>query len=77
MGAYYDSIADYNADLIAAREAYRADESARAGFCASCHHRPRENHHRECPTCRFRRYAYNAAHAPPTDLPPPPAPRQG
>lgn len=50
----YPSLDDYNADVTAAREAYRADESVRNGYCAICHERPRETkiRSRRCRRCR-------------------------
>jgi hypothetical protein len=56
MNPYYDSLDDYNADVIAAREAYAADEAVRNGLCAVCKERRRHNSghklSRRCWECR-------------------------
>lgn len=48
----YDSIADYTADVIAARGAYAADQRVAAGFCESGDGRVKDGRNRKCWTCR-------------------------
>lgn len=48
----YPSLDAYNADIIAAREAYNADMAVQNGLCAECKTRNRDGRHRTCRTCR-------------------------
>lgn len=47
----YDSLDDYNADVIAAREAYAADRLVEAGYCEKGCGRRRDKKGRRCKSC--------------------------
>lgn len=47
----YDSLDDYNADVIAAREAYAADQRVAEGYCENGDGRRRDGYHRRCWAC--------------------------
>ena len=49
---YYDSLDDYNADVVAAREAYWRDENVREGFCETGCGRAKDGAARRCRRCR-------------------------
>lgn len=50
----YPSLAAYNADVQAARDAYSADMAVQVGLCADCKTRKRDKAGRKrlCTTCR-------------------------
>lgn len=48
----YQALADYNADTLAARNAYRADTAVNDGYCGHCLRRKRDQGRRICRTCR-------------------------
>lgn len=53
---YYPSIEAYTADVIAARDAYRADQLAAEGICPTCEKNQRDDHS-QCRACREGRRA--------------------
>lgn len=48
----YPSLDAYNADVVAARDAYQADQAVAEGLCATCQTNKRDGHMRQCWTCR-------------------------
>jgi len=50
--SHYPSLADYNADIIRAREAYAADMRVQAGHCENECGRKRDTRSRKCWGCR-------------------------
>lgn len=48
----YPTLAAYNADIEAARNAYNADMAVQAGLCAECKTNKHDLEHRLCWTCR-------------------------
>jgi hypothetical protein len=50
----YLSMEAYTADIEAARQAYREDQTAAQGLCVICERRKRDGRNRRCWTCRHR-----------------------
>lgn len=48
----YRTLADFNADALTARRAYRADTAVHDGYCGHCLRRKRDQGRRICRTCR-------------------------